>query len=49
MKEGLEKAIEIIEEELKFAREVNPSMAAGMIQIKGLILNELEEEEKCNG
>lgn len=42
-KKGLEKAIEIIEKEMEFARTVNPQMTAGMIQIKNLIKEEIEK------
>ena len=49
MKAGLKKAIEIINKELEFAKQVNPQMALGMDQVKSLINKELEmQEEKEN-
>ena len=40
-KAGLKKAIKIIEEEMEYAKQVNPQMAIGMSQIKMLIEKEL--------
>lgn len=37
MKAGLNKAIEIINEELEFAKQVNLQMALGMDRVKSLI------------
>lgn len=47
---GLKRALMIIEEEKKFAVQVNPQMAMGMSQIESLIkkeINKLKGEEKC--
>lgn len=40
--EGLIRAIEIIDDEIKFARYVNTMMCAGMVQIKKLIEEEID-------
>lgn len=45
MIKGLKKAIEIIEEEKKFAIKVNPQMALGMSQVLRIITEELKKEE----
>lgn len=42
-RDGLERAIEIIEKELEFAKLVNPQMAIGMSQIKMLIHQEINK------
>lgn len=42
MKKGLSRAIEIIEEEKKFAIEINPQVAMGMAQILMLLDKELK-------
>lgn len=44
MKEGLEEAVKIIDRELEFAKQVNPVMAMGMLQIKDLIKRRLKLE-----
>lgn len=49
MLEGLKKAVEIIENEKRYAREVNPLMALGMSQVQMLIekeIKKLESEDK---
>ena len=46
MIEGLKKAKEIIEEEMKFARQVNSQMAIGMSQVLMLIEKETKIEEE---
>lgn len=43
MKEGLKRAVEIIDDEMDFAKQVNPQMAFGMQHIRKVILEELEE------
>ena len=40
-KDGLEKAIEIIDKELEFAKVVNSQMAMGMEQVRMLISKEV--------
>lgn len=40
---GLIRAIEIIKKEMEIAKEINPTMAFGMLQVKGQIEIELEE------
>ena len=46
MKEGLEKALEIIAKEKEFAKQINPIMAMGMEQIEKLIKKELNTDNK---
>lgn len=41
MTKGLKLAIEIIEKEMEYAKQVNPQMAMGMSQIKMLIEKEI--------
>ena len=45
MIKGLKYAVKIIEEEIEFARNVNPIMTLGMIQIKELLEREVKEIE----
>lgn len=44
MIDGLKRAIEIIDQELPFAKEVNPQMAFGMMHIKRKLDEELTFE-----
>ena len=46
MLEGLMKAIEIIDKEQEYAKEVNPIMYLGMEQIKELINKEIQKHLK---
>lgn len=42
----IEKINEIIDKELEYAREVNPIMAMGMIQIKMILNQEARKENE---
>lgn len=44
MREGLEEAVKIIDNELEFAKQVNPVMAMGMQHVKNLIKRRLKLE-----
>ena len=46
MVEGLIKALEIIDKEQEYAKEVNPIMYLGMEQIKKLINEEIQKHLK---
>lgn len=46
MIEGLKRAVEIIEKERDFAKEINPQMAFGMTHILIMIKEELEKEQE---
>ena len=46
MVEGLIKALEIIDKEQEYAKEVNPIMYLGMEQIKKLINKEIQKHLK---
>ncbi|WP_300382089.1 hypothetical protein [Clostridium sp.] len=40
-----EKIFEIIDKEMEFAKQINPQMAFGMLQIKTVLEEHFEEEE----
>ena len=46
MLEGLMKAIDIIDKEQEYAKEVNPIMYLGMEQVKKLIKKEIQDQIK---
>ena len=46
MLEGLMKAIDIIDKEQEYAKEVNPIMYLGMEQVKMLIKKEIQDQIK---
>ena len=46
MTDGLGRAIKIINEEIEIAKEINPQMALGMIQVKNVIELELKKYRK---